>query len=55
VVTLYAPDGSLVWPGAPAVHGISNIRAAWVDFLKTPGSLGHRMIDELGQARWAER
>ena len=37
VVALYAPDGSLVWPGAPAVHGTSNIRAAWVDFLKTPG------------------
>jgi len=29
VVAFYARDGSVVWPGAPAAHGIKNIRAAW--------------------------
>lgn len=37
VVAFYAPDGSVVWPGAPAAHGTAKIRAAWVELLKTPG------------------
>jgi len=38
VVSFYADDGSLVWPGAPAVHGSADIRAAWADmFATTPG------------------
>ena len=37
VLAFYAADGSLVWPNVPAEHGISAIRAAWVELLKTPG------------------
>jgi uncharacterized protein (TIGR02246 family) len=38
---LYAPDGGLLWPGAPAVFGAANIRGAWQRLLTTPGlSLG---------------
>jgi uncharacterized protein (TIGR02246 family) len=29
VVSFYAEDGSVVWPGAPAAHGIAKIRSAW--------------------------
>jgi len=29
VVAFYARDGSVVWPDAPAAHGIVKIRAAW--------------------------
>lgn len=29
VVAFYAPNGSTVWPGAPAAHGTKNIRKAW--------------------------
>ena len=29
VVALYAPHGSLLWPGAEAVHGTGGIRTAW--------------------------
>ena len=32
VVSMYASDGSLVWPGEPAVHGTSAIRTAWQGF-----------------------
>lgn len=38
VVAFYAHDGSLVWPGEPAVHGIEHIRASWQKMIKkTPG------------------
>jgi ketosteroid isomerase-like protein len=38
VVAFYAHDGSLVWPGAPAVHGIERIYANWKTLMrKTPG------------------
>lgn len=37
-VAFYAPDGALVWPDAPAVHGTTGIRAAWKDMIdNTPG------------------
>jgi ketosteroid isomerase-like protein len=29
VVAFYAPDGSVVWPDAPAAHGSAKVRAAW--------------------------
>lgn len=29
VISFYAPQGSVVWPGAPAAHGTDNIRTAW--------------------------
>lgn len=29
VVAFYAPNGSAVWPGAPAFKGTRNIRKAW--------------------------
>lgn len=29
VVAFYAPNGSAVWPGAPAFQGTRNIRRAW--------------------------
>lgn len=35
VVAMYAPDGSLVWPGAPAVHGTADIRTAWTGMFNT--------------------
>jgi ketosteroid isomerase-like protein len=37
VVAFYAPNGSLVWPGAPAAHGTAKIRAAWSELLKISG------------------
>ncbi|MEY2884180.1 MAG: hypothetical protein RL490_1904 [Pseudomonadota bacterium] len=37
VVNIYAPDGSLVWPGQEAVHGSAAIRTAWAAMMKTPG------------------
>lgn len=38
VVGFYAHDGSLVWPGELAVHGIERIRANWQKMIKkTPG------------------
>lgn len=39
LVALYDPDGTLVWPGTPAVRGADGIRAAYADMLKIP-SLG---------------
>lgn len=35
VVGFYAPDGSLVWPDTPPVHGTNEIRAMWNDMVKT--------------------
>ena len=37
VVALYASDGTLVWPDAPAIHGTDAIRAAWTGMLAAPG------------------
>ena len=38
VVAFYAHDGSLVWPGEPAVHGTAQIRANWKKMIdNTPG------------------
>ncbi|GAC1556002.1 MAG: hypothetical protein NVS2B5_17170 [Beijerinckiaceae bacterium] len=37
VAAFYAPNASLVWPGAPAAHGTAKIRAAWTELLKIPG------------------
>lgn len=34
VVSMYAPDGSLVWPGSPAVHGTDAIRTAWQEMFQ---------------------
>jgi uncharacterized protein (TIGR02246 family) len=38
VVAFYAPDGSLVWPGAPAALGTDRIREQWAELMAdTPG------------------
>jgi uncharacterized protein (TIGR02246 family) len=37
VLDLYADDGTLAWPGEPAIHGMADIRPAWVAMLQTPG------------------
>ena len=37
LVAIYTEDGTLVWPGQPAIHGTDGIRAAWTELLKAPG------------------
>jgi len=37
VVAFYAPDGTAVWPDAPASQGTAAVRTAWVELFKTPG------------------
>lgn len=37
LVALYTEDGTLAWPGQPAIEGSAGIRAAWTELLKTPG------------------
>jgi uncharacterized protein (TIGR02246 family) len=37
VLGLYADDATLAWPNEPAIHGMANIRPAWVAMLKTAG------------------
>jgi ketosteroid isomerase-like protein len=37
VVGFYAHDGSLVWPGEPAVHGTADIRASWKKMMDISG------------------
>jgi len=37
VVSLYADDGSLVWPDTNVIHGIDGIRQAWTGMLAPPG------------------
>lgn len=46
VVDFYAPDGSLVWPGAPAVHGSAKIRANWKELMDTTPGLKLRFTAE---------
>lgn len=46
VVSFYAADGSLVWPGAPAAHGTDQIRANWQKMFKTIAGLHLRFIPE---------
>jgi len=46
VVALYAPDGSLVWPGEPAVHGTAAIRDAWHKMVKDYPKLSLRFTAE---------
>ena len=42
IVAFYAPNGSLVWPGMPAVHGTADIRLAWKQMIDTTPGLGLR-------------
>jgi uncharacterized protein (TIGR02246 family) len=35
-VSFYAPDGSAMWPDAPAAKGTGAIRKAWADMFKAP-------------------
>ncbi|MEP6620057.1 MAG: SgcJ/EcaC family oxidoreductase [bacterium] len=44
VVSFYAPDGSLVWPDTPAVHGTAGIRSAWKEMYDTMPGLGLRFV-----------
>ena len=37
IVSLYAPDGAVVWPDAPAKRGPTGVREAWVELFKIPG------------------
>jgi uncharacterized protein (TIGR02246 family) len=46
VVSFYAADGSLVWPGAPAAHGTDQIRANWQKMFKTIAGLHLHFIPE---------
>src|SRR5262245_38955048 len=46
VVGFYAPDGSLVWPERPAVHGTAGIRANWKKMMKAYAGLKLRFIPE---------
>lgn len=46
VVAFYAPDGSLVWPGAPAAHGTAKIRAAWDEMFREYKGLTLRFTPE---------
>ncbi|QIG49241.1 SgcJ/EcaC family oxidoreductase [Nordella sp. HKS 07] len=46
VVSFYAPDGSLVWPGAPASHGTQHIRASWKEMMDTTPGLNLRFTPE---------
>ena len=46
VVDFYAPDGSLVWPGAPAAHGTAAIRACWQAMIATTPGLALRFDAE---------
>lgn len=39
VITFYATDGSVVWPGAPAAHGHTAIRASWEAAYKSTPNL----------------
>ncbi len=45
VVSVYAPDGTLVWPGSAPIHGTEAIHAAWKKMMKTPG-LSLRFLPE---------
>jgi uncharacterized protein (TIGR02246 family) len=46
VVAFYAPDGSLVWPGAPAAHGTEQIRAKWSELMANTPALALRFDPE---------
>ena len=46
VVAFYAPDGSLVWPGAPAAHGTAAIRGCWKTLMETTPGLALRFDAE---------
>lgn len=46
VVAFYAQDGSLVWPGEPAVHGTADIRASWKKMMDTIPGLNLRFTAE---------
>ncbi len=46
VVGFYAHDGSLVWPGEPAVHGTTHIRASWKKMIDTIPGLNLRFTPE---------
>lgn len=46
VVGFYARDGSLVWPGAPAVHGTPAIRECWSTLMATTPGLALRFDAE---------
>ena len=46
VVAFYAPNGTLVWPDQPAVHGTADIRTAWKEMIATIPGLGLRFIVE---------
>jgi len=46
VVGFYAHDGSLVWPGEPAVHGTAHIRASWKKMMDTISGLNLRFTPE---------
>lgn len=46
VVDFYAHDGSLVWPGQPAVHGTAHIRASWKEMMDTIPGLNLRFTPE---------
>lgn len=46
VVGFYAHDGSLVWPGEPAVHGTAQIRAGWKKMMDTIPGLNLRFTPE---------
>jgi len=38
VASFYARDGSVVWPGGPAIHGSAKVRTAWKsDVMTIPG------------------
>jgi len=45
-VAFYAHDGSLVWPGQPAVHGTAHIHAAWKKMMDTIPGLNLRFTPE---------
>jgi ketosteroid isomerase-like protein len=46
VVGFYAPEGSLVWPETPPVHGTSDIRAHWKEMFKTIDGLKLEFVPE---------
>ena len=46
VVAVYAADGALVWPGAPAAHGTAQIRSNWKELFKTTPGLYLRFTPE---------
>ena len=46
VVGFYADDGSLVWPGQRAVHGIAGIRTNWKKMMKMYDGLKLEFVPE---------